>query len=75
MKIAFGIMVLCSGLALSACDPNGMASSPNTCLGDGSVSWWVNPNKEGQTKDTASIDNCAKAFNAWQAPTKQPLPQ
>ena len=76
MKIALGIMVVAGlGLALSACDPNGMASNPSTCLSDGSVTWWVNPNKEGQTKDTATMENCNKAFNAWQAPTKQPLPQ
>src|SRR5258708_31917808 len=48
MKITLGILAVCYGLALSACDTGGMASSPNTCLKDGSVSWWVNPNKEGQ---------------------------
>jgi hypothetical protein len=69
MKIALGIMVVAGlGLMLSACDPNGQASNPNTCLSDGSVSWWVNPNKEGQVKDTASLSNCAKANTAWQAP-------
>jgi hypothetical protein len=56
MKISLGILAICYGLALAGCE--GTASSPNTCLKDGSVSWWVLPNKEGQAKDTASIDNC-----------------
>jgi hypothetical protein len=60
MKITLGILAICYGLALSACDPAGMASNPNTCLGDGSVTWWVNPNKEGQAKDTATLANCNK---------------
>jgi hypothetical protein len=69
MKIALGILVLCYGLGLAACD-GGMASNPSTCLGDGSVSWWVEPNKEGQVKDTASMSNCAKTNTAWQQPAK-----
>ncbi len=69
MKIAFGVLAVCYGLALAGCD-GGMASSPNTCLKDGSVSWWVEPNKEGQIKDSASMDNCAKSNTAWQAPKK-----
>ncbi len=68
MKISLGILAICFGLGVTACDPNGMASSPSTCLADGSVSWWVNPNKEGQAKDTASMNNCAKSNTAWQAP-------
>ena len=60
MKIALGVLAVCGALAVSACDPAGMGSNPSTCLGDGSVSWWVNPNKESQTKDTASLGNCNK---------------
>ncbi len=68
MKSALGILAICAGFALAGCDMSGMASSPSTCLGDGSVSWWVNPNKEGQAKDTATMANCAKSNTAWQAP-------
>jgi hypothetical protein len=70
MKITLGILVVCYGLALAACESGGIASNPSTCLGDGSVSWWVNPNKEGQVKDTASLANCAKTNTAWQQPAK-----
>ena len=59
-KIALAILVAAFGLTVAACESSGTASSPNTCLGDGSVSWWVNPNKEGQVKDTASGANCNK---------------
>ena len=59
MKLSLGILAICYGLALAGCD--GMASSPNTCLKDGSVTWWVLPNKEGQAKDTATMENCANA--------------
>jgi len=58
MKISLGILAICYGLALAGCE--GMSSSPSTCLGDGSVTWWVFPNKQGQAKDTASIKNCNK---------------
>jgi hypothetical protein len=61
MKISLAILTVSVGLALSGCESGGMASNPNTCLGDGSVSWWVNPNKSGQAKDTASLGNCNKA--------------
>lgn len=60
MKITLGVLAICGGLALSACDPGGMASNPNACLGDGSVSWWVNPNKTGQAKDSSNLGNCMK---------------
>jgi hypothetical protein len=69
MKIVLGALAICYGLALAACD-GGMMSSPSTCLKDGSVSWWVEPNKEGQVKDTASLENCAKTNAAWQQPAK-----
>jgi ABC-type glycerol-3-phosphate transport system substrate-binding protein len=69
MKIALGILAVCYGLTLAACD-GGMASSPSTCLKDGSVSWWVEPNKEGQVKDTATMQNCAATNSAWQQPAK-----
>ena len=65
MKISLGILAVCYGLALSGCNMGGMSSSPNTCLKDGSVSWWVNPNKEGQSKDTATIENCRTSNTAW----------
>jgi hypothetical protein len=64
MKIAFGVLAICYGLALAGCE-GGMASNPSTCLGDGSVSWWVTPNKEGQAKDSASMENCHKTNAAW----------
>jgi hypothetical protein len=67
MRITLGIVAICYGLALAGCDPNGTLSSPSTCLADGSVSWWVNPNKEGQVKDTANINNCAVTNTAWKA--------
>ncbi len=70
MKYTIGILAVCYGLALSACDPHGQASSPSTCLKDGSVSWWTNPNKEGQTKDTSNMANCATSNAAWKAPAK-----
>ena len=65
MKISLGILTICYGLALAGCDSGGMASSPNTCLKDGSVSWWVNPNKEGKAADTATMENCATSNTAW----------
>lgn len=67
MKISLGILALCFGLTLAGCDPSGMASSPSTCLKDGSVSWWVNPNKEGKAVDSATMDNCAVTNTAWKA--------
>ena len=57
-KISFGILAICYGLALAGC--SGAASSPSTCLKDGSVTWWVLPNKAGETKDTATLQNCNK---------------
>ena len=70
MKITLGILAVCYGLALSACDINGQSSSPSTCLKDGSVSWWVNPNKEGQTVDSSNMANCSVTNTAWKAPPK-----
>jgi hypothetical protein len=64
MKISLGILAICFGAALAGC-AGGMASNPNTCLKDGSVSWWVLPNKEGVAKDTATMDNCAATNAAW----------
>jgi hypothetical protein len=58
MKISLGVLAVCYGLAMAGCA--GTASNPSTCLADGSVSWWVTPNKEGQVKDTATIENCNK---------------
>jgi hypothetical protein len=69
MRLALVGLALCYGLALSGCGP-GSASSPSTCLRDGSVTWWVEPNKEGQTKDSATMDNCAATNAAWKAPAK-----
>ncbi len=58
MKISLGILAICFGLSLAGCQ--GMASNPSTCLGDGSVTWWVLPNKEGVAKDTSTLHNCNK---------------
>jgi hypothetical protein len=69
MRISLGILMVCYGLALAGCEA-GQATNPNTCLADGSVAWWVTPNKEGQVKDTATMQNCAATNNAWQQPAK-----
>jgi len=70
MKISLGILALCYGLVLAGCDINGQSSSPSTCLKDGSVSWWVNPNKEGKTVDSSNVANCAVSNTAWKVPAK-----
>jgi hypothetical protein len=70
MRLAFVGLALCYGLALAGCTSGGQASSPSTCLKDGSVTWYVEPNKEGQTRDSATMDNCAATNAAWKAPAK-----
>ena len=70
MKMSFTILAVGCGLALAGCDVHGQSSSPSTCLKDGSVSWWVNPNKEGQAIDSSNMANCSVTNTAWKAPPK-----
>ncbi len=71
MRILYGVLAVSFGLALSACDIHGQSSSPSSCLKDGSVSWWVNPNSKGEVKDSSNVANCATSNTAWKAPEKK----